>query len=395
MVSGFDRYFQLARCLRDEDLRADRQPEHTQIDLEMSYVSVDDIFAVVEGLMEHLFKRVLDTGISIPFERLTYREAMDRYGIDKPDLRFGLEIIDLGDIFTQSGFRIFADALKEGGVVRGIKFPGGAGYSRKQVDGLTDIVRNAGGKGLAYIARTGEGIRSSIAKNLSEGELNKIYERAGLEIGDILFMVADGWKTACACLGALRNELGKTLKDEYRAKWAFLWVKEFPLFEYSKDTHKFEAMHNIVSSPHDEDMSMLDEGFGSTLALDDGNHPWARIRANQYDLVLNGVEIASGGIRNHDRAIQEKVLKVLGIDSERAERMFGFLLRALEYGAPPHGGIAPGFDRIVALMTESESLRDVIAFPKTTAAQSLMDGSPAEVEPQQLEELGISIVEQD
>ncbi|MEE9554571.1 MAG: aspartate--tRNA ligase [candidate division Zixibacteria bacterium] len=391
MVSGFDRYFQLARCLRDEDLRADRQPEHTQIDMEMSYVTVDDIFEIVENMMSHLFKSVLGDDIAFPFERLSYREVMDRYGIDKPDLRFGLEIIDLGDVLATTEFRIFSETLKKCGVVRGIKYPGGAGLSRKQIDNLTEIVKEAGAKGLAYIARTEEGVRSSVAKNLSKAELNGIYETTGLEIGDILFIVADEWKTACDCLGILRKELGKSLRDEFKTKWAFLWVEDFPLFEYKKDTGRFDAMHNIVSSPFKKDSELLDSGFESELKPDDPNHPWARIRANQYDLVLNGVEIASGGIRIHDRAVQEKVLKVLGIDAQRAEKMFGFLLNALEYGAPPHGGIAPGFDRIVALMTDSDSLRDVIAFPKTTAAQSLMDGSPAEVDQNQLTELGIRI----
>ena len=391
MISGFDRYFQMARCLRDEDLRADRQPEHTQIDMEMSYVTVDDIFNVIENLMTHLFKTVLGDEIIVPFKRMTYHEVMDRYGIDKPDLRFGLEIVDLGDILAGTEFKIFSETLKKGGVVRGIKLPGGASLSRKQIDGLTEIIKSAGGKGLAYIARTEEGVRSTVAKNLRESELDGIYAKTDLKTGDILFIVADAWKAACDCLGTLRKELGKSLSGEYATKWAFLWVEEFPLFEYKADIGRFDAMHNIVSSPRDKDMGLLDDGFKSDRPLEDPAHPWAIIRANQYDLVLNGVEIASGGIRIHDRAMQEQVLRVLGIDSERADKMFGFLLNALEYGAPPHGGIAPGFDRIVALMTDSDSLRDVIAFPKTTAAQSLMDGSPAEVDPNQLIELGIAI----
>ncbi len=391
MIAGFDRYYQLARCLRDEDLRADRQPEHTQIDMEMSYVTVDDIFEIVENMMRHLFKSVLGDDFALPFKRLKYREVMDRYGIDKPDLRFGLEIVDLGEVLAGTEFRIFSETLKKGGVVRGIKYPGGSGLSRKQIDNLTEIVKSAGGKGLAYIARTEEGVRSTVAKNLAEAELNGIYEKTDLKVGDILFIVADEWKTACDCLGVLRKELGNSSKDEYKEKWAFLWVEEFPLFEYKVDIARFDATHNIVSSPYKEDIDLLDRGFTSELSLNDQDHPWSKIRANQYDLVLNGVEIASGGIRIHNRAIQEKVLKVLGIDAQRAEKMFGFLLNALEFGAPPHGGIAPGFDRIVALMTDSDSLRDVIAFPKTTAAQSLMDGSPAEVDPNQLIELGIQI----
>jgi aspartyl-tRNA synthetase len=395
MISGFDRYFQLARCLRDEDLRADRQPEHTQIDMEMSYVSMDDVFGVVEGMMRHLFKEVLDVEVPIPFPRFTYQEVMDKYGSDKPDLRFGMEIVDLTNIFAGSGFRVFAETVERGGIVRGIKFPGGASLSRKQIDGLAETVKEAGAKGLAYIALTEDGLRSPLAKNLRKDEIDSALVRADITKGDILFIIADSWKTTCDSLNALRRTLGKDSPGNASVKWAFLWVCQFPLFEYNKDTGRFDAMHNIVTSPTLEDISKLNEGFKSDLPLSHPGHPWANVRANQYDLVLNGVEIASGGIRIHNRDIQEKVLSVLGIDPERAEKMFGFLLRALEYGAPPHGGIAPGFDRIVALMTGSDSIRDVIAFPKTTAAQSLMDGSPSEVDPAQLDELGLEIKSSD
>ncbi len=395
MVSGFDRYFQMARCLRDEDLRADRQPEHTQIDMEMSYVNADDIFRVVEGMMRDLFKTVLGDDITIPFERFTYREVLDRYGSDKPDVRFGLEIVDLSAEFAGTEFGVFSDVLASGGVIRGINHKGGVSISRRQIDNLTEIVRQAGGKGLSFIGRTEDGLRSPVAKNLDEAEIRRVSEKAGLDVGDILFIVADKRGVVCDALGAVRKELGKSLLSAGDTRWAFLWVYEFPLLEYNPESRRFDAMHNIVSSPYKEDMAGLDSGFKSDLELSDPAHPWANIRANQYDLVLNGVEIASGGIRIHDRAVQEKVLEIMGIDSARADKMFGFLLRALQYGAPPHGGIAPGFDRIIALMTGSESLRDVIAFPKTTAAQSLMDGSPAEVDPQQLDELGICIKDED
>lgn len=398
MVSGFDRYFQLARCLRDEDLRADRQPEHTQIDMEMSYVTIDDVFGVVEEMMRRLFKNVLDEDVKIPFERFSYQQVMDRYGSDKPDIRYSLEIVDLSEQLRDTAFRVFADTLNSGGVVRGINFKGGAVLSRKQIDNLTETARQGGAKGLAYIALTDDGVKSSVAKNLSELELAACLMKAKMEKGDMLLMVADKWKVVCDSLGILRRRLGKELLKNSPVKppnWGFLWVTDFPLFEYNKDIGRFDAMHNIVTSPRKDDMAKLDEGFKSTLPKEDPQHPWAQIRANQYDLVLNGVEIASGGIRIHDRQAQEKVLSILGIDSERADKMFGFLLRALEYGAPPHGGIAPGLDRIVAIMTGSDSIRDVIAFPKTTAAQSLMDGSPAEVDPAQLKELGLSIREFD
>lgn len=391
MISGFDRYYQLARCLRDEDLRADRQPEHTQIDMEMSYVVQDDVFEVVEGMMTHLFEKVLGDKIETPFPRLTYREVMDKYGIDKPDLRVELQITDLTDIFSDCEFKVFVDAIGRGGVIRGIKYKGGAGISRKRIDELTEIARNKGAGGLAYLLNKEDGIKSPAAKFLKPKEIKRALEKAQIEIGDALLIVADQWKITCDSLGALRIKIIEDLPETSKTKWAFLWVCDFPLFEYNSDMGRFDAMHNIVTSPHKEDIGLLESGATTDKKPEDPDHPWALARGNQYDLVLNGVEIASGGIRIHNREMQEKILSILGIDKQRADRMFGFLLKALEYGAPPHGGIAPGFDRIVALMTGSDSIRDVIAFPKTTAAQSLMDNAPSEIEPAQLDELGIEI----
>jgi aspartyl-tRNA synthetase len=392
MVSGFDKYFQLARCLRDEDLRADRQPEHTQIDMEMSFVTKDDVFAVVEGMMVHIFQKVLGIKIKTPFRRYTYQEAMNRWGIDKPDFRFGMELVDISKLVSECDFRVFSDTVKKGGVVAAICLKGGGDYSRKQVDELTDWVKNLGAGGLAYILRHKEGDKSPIMKFIGEDLKDRICEKVGAESGDAVFIISDKKIKAESILGQLRLQLGKkhSLIDE--KKWEFLWVVDFPLFEYNEEENRLDAMHNIVSAPMEEDMHLFDEAEKTDLYISDVNHPLRKIRAEQYDLVLNGVELASGGIRNHRRQIQQKILNILGLSDERAEKMFGFLLKALEYGAPPHGGIAAGLDRIVALMTGRTSIRDVIAFPKSTTAASLMDGAPSDVDPEQLKELGLQII---
>ncbi len=390
MVSGFDKYFQIARCLRDEDLRADRQPEHTQIDLEMSFVTPDDVFAVIEGLMSSIFKEILNVSIKTPFPRHTYQECMNRWGIDKPELRFGMEIVDLTNVVKDSGFDVFTKNIKQGGVVKGIVLKGGAEYSRKQLDDLTDKAKEFGAKGLAYILRTESEDKSPLTKFIGEGVKDALCQAAKVEKGEALFIVADRKIVTEQILGQLRLFLGRQHQLIDKSRWEFLWVTEFPLFHYNEENNCFEAMHNIVSHPHYDDLPLVEKGFKeSDYAQPD--HPWKKARAMQYDLVINGWEIASGGQRINKRDLQQKILNILGINNERAERMFGFLLRAFEYGAPPHAGIAAGLDRLVALMTGAESIRDVIAFPKTANAISPMDGSPTEIDQDQLDELGLIV----
>jgi aspartyl-tRNA synthetase len=391
MVSGFDRYFQIARCLRDEDLRADRQPEHTQIDVEMSFVTEEEVFGTIERMLAFCFHRAAGIVLAPPFPRLTYHEAMSRYGSDKPDTRFGLELFDASAVFAQTEFATFAATLKSGGSVRGLTLPEGASLSRRDFDALTLLAKETGARGLVWLARQADGVRGSATKFLSAAELERLWEVAACREGDVVLLVADQHQTALQTLGRLRLHLGRSRGLAGASKWNFLWVKEFPLFEYNPERGGYDAMHNIVSSPLTADRELLEAGFVSTVAPGHADHPWSRIRANQYDLVLNGSELASGGIRINQRPIQQKVLNVLGIDDSRAERMFGFLLEALEFGAPPHGGIALGLDRVVALLSGTDSIREVIAFPKTAQAQSLMDGSPTFLDPEQLAELGLVV----
>lgn len=392
MISGFDKYFQLARCLRDEDLRADRQPEHTQIDVEMSYVTPDDVFVAMEAMMSDVFQKVLGVTLKTPFPRYTYEDVMSRWGIDKPDLRFGMEIVDLTDLVRNCSFKVFADNIASGGVVKAIVAPGTGSYSRKQIDALTAVAKEHGAGGLAYVLKTDSETKSPIAKFLGDDLVAKLCDHCGVNSGDGLFIISDRPLRAESVLGQLRLHFRNELKlIGGKREYEFLWVTKFPLFEYDEESGQFIAMHNIVSHPIDEDLALIDEGRTTSLPGTDVNHPWRRARADQYDLVVNGWEIGSGGRRINRRDLQEKILAVLGIDQERADRMFGFLLRALEYGAPPHAGIALGLDRIVALMAGTDSIRDVIAFPKTANAISLMDSAPSPIEPEQLDELGITL----
>jgi len=395
MVSGFDKYFQIARCLRDEDLRSDRQPEHTQIDMEMSFATPEDVFEVIEGMMADLFGSVLDITVTTPFPRFTFDEVMNRWGIDKPDHRFGMEIVDLSAAVADCDFKVFADNVKKGGVVKGIVLKGGGGMSRKQIDTLTEKAKEFGAGGLAYVLRTENEDKSPILKFIGEAVKDKLCELAAVKTGDALFIISDQRLKTETILGQLRLHLGREHDLIDRSQYKFLWVTDFPLLDYDAEAHRWEAMHNIVSHPHEADVPLIEEGFNSQVPGTDLNHPWRKARAMQYDLVLNGVELASGGQRINRRELQASILKILGIDDERADRMFGFLLRALEYGAPPHAGIAIGLDRLVAIMAGLDSIRDVIAFPKTANAQSLMDGAPSAVEPEQLAELGLALVRKD
>ena len=376
MVSGMNKYFQLARCLRDEDLRADRQPEHTQIDIEMAFVTEDEVFAVIEGLFSHVFKSCIGVELPLPFLRLSYREAMDRFGTDKPDMRFDLELRDVSDAAGRTEFSVFKNALAHGGAVKAIRVPDGATKSRKEIDELEAAARTYGAKGLAWTKIAAVGPEGGIAKFLG----TEIPEALGAKRGDLLLFVADAWPIACKALGAVRNVLGQPLVEGKSREFRFLWVREFPLFEFNPERGRWEAAHHIFSMPMEEHLQYLETDPG-------------KVHAHLYDLVANGIELASGSIRIHRRDIQERVMQVLGITREDAERRFGFLLEAFQYGAPPHGGIAPGLDRLIMLMSGRTSLRDVIAFPKTARATSLMDQAPAEVDPEDLEALHIRIVE--
>ncbi len=379
MVAGFDRYFQIVRCFRDEDLRGDRQPEFTQIDIEMSFVDENDVMDLAESLTVHLFKDILNLNAPRPFPKLTYQEAIDRYGTDKPDTRFGFEIVDLKAPALASEFQVFRNVLDAGGQVRGINARGCAGLSRKQIDDLGALAGQFGAKGLAWIKVTDKGLESSIVKFFPEAAQNQIRKALDAAPGDLLLFVADQPDIVAQALGNLRLELARRLNLIHNDEYRFLWVTRFPLVEWDEAEKRFVAVHHPFTSPLEADLDNLE------------SNP-AAVRARAYDLVLNGNEIAGGSVRIHRRDIQERIFQLLGIPSGEAEAKFGFLLNAFRYGAPPHGGIAFGYDRLIALMAGVEFIRDVIAFPKTNTAASLMDGAPSEVDPTQLRELGLRLL---
>jgi len=381
MIAGYDRYVQIARCFRDEDLRADRQPEFTQLDLEMAFVDADDVMGMIDGLVARLAKELLGIDLELPLPRMTYDEAMERFGHDAPDLRFGMELVDVSDLAAETDFRVFRGAVDAGGKVRGINAKAAAdNYSRKGIDELTSyVIGDFGAKGLAWF-KVGEGLRlaSPIAKNFSDDLLAKIAERMDAEPGDLLLFVADKWDVTCKALNGLRRRLASELKLYEPGQMHFSWVVEFPMFDYDEEEGGWTAMHHPFTAPRQQDLELLDD------------QP-EKCRAQAYDLVINGFEAGGGTVRIHDQKLQSQVFELLGIDAETAAERFGFLLEALQFGAPPHGGIALGLDRLVMLFGGLDNIRDCIAFPKTQRATDLMTGAPGEVDNKQLRELGVKI----
>lgn len=379
MVAGFEKYFQIARCFRDEDLRADRQPEFTQVDIETSFLTQEEVLEMNERLIQAVMKEVKGIDIPAPFQRMKYQEAMDRYGSDKPDVRFGLELVALNDVFEGCGFKVFADTVAQGKQVKSINIKGAADkYSRKDMDELTKFVGIYGAKGLAWLKVTEEGLNGPIAKFFDEALAAALIERMGAEVGDILVFVADKASVVAASLGALRTKLGQDLELIDESQFAFLWITDWPLFEYSEEDGRYYAAHHPFTRPFDEDISLMD------------TDP-AAVRAQAYDIVLNGYELGGGSLRIYERDLQEKMFELLGFSEEEAQAQFGFLLEAFEYGVPPHAGLAFGLDRFVMLLAGRHNLRDTIAFPKTASASCLMTEAPSEVSSEQLSELSLAI----
>lgn len=378
MVAGYDRYMQITKCFRDEDLRADRQPEFTQIDLEMSFVNVDDVLSINEGFVKKAFKEALGVDVETPFQRLTWQEAMDRFGSDKPDLRFGLELVNVSDLAGNSGFKVFSDAVKNGGSVRAVNAKGCAKFSRREIDSLVELVKTYKAKGMAWIAVEENELKSSFTKFLTEDEIKALLARTEAKPGDLICFVADKNKVVYDSLGALRLEIAKRLDLLDKKEFRFLWVTEFPLLEYSEEEQRWVAMHHPFTSPMDEDLQYLESDPG-------------RVRAKAYDIVLNGTELGGGSIRIHMQELQSRMFKLLGFTEEEAWAKFGYLLEAFRYGVPPHGGMAYGLDRMIMLMAGRDSIRDVIAFPKVQNASDLMTNAPDTVDLKQLQELHIAV----
>ena len=381
MISGFDKYFQIVKCFRDEDLRADRQPEFTQIDIEMSFVDEDDIIEANEGLIAHIFKATMDIDIPLPLKRLPYKEAMNRYGSDKPDTRFGLELVDVSDIVENTGFKVFSSVVKNGGSVRAINAKGCVDkFARREIDSLVDFVKIYGAKGMAWISMKEEGMQSPITKFFSDEELSALLERTDAKTGDIIFFVGDKDKVVYDSLGNLRLKLAEKLDLIDESVFDLLWVVDFPVFEYSEEEKRYTAMHHPFTSPKEEDVDKLESDPANAYS-------------KAYDIVLNGNEIGGGSIRIHSTEVQEKMLKALGFSQEEAWENFGFLLEALKYGAPPHGGIAFGLDRLAMLLLGRSSIRDVIAFPKVQNASCPLTSAPSKVSAKQLMELGLKVTD--
>ena len=389
MVAGVEKYFQIAKCFRDEDLRADRQPEFTQIDIEASFVTPDDIFSLTEGMLAAIFKVACKIDVKTPFDRLTYREAVSRYGSDKPDRRFGIELVDLSDDFRETGFKVFRGALDAGGVVKAINAKEFAGITIGQIDELSEIAKIFGAKGLAFIKIESSEWKSPIVKFFSDAEKAALQSKLKIQEGDCIFFAADKWEIACEVLGRIRlrvaeiqNLHGKAAKGQSGSDWDFLWVMDFPLLQWSAEENKWNAVHHPFTRPKTKDLALLDE------------KKFSEIRAEAYDVVLNGVEIGGGSMRIHEPQLQEKMFEALGVSAEDRQSLFGHLLRALRLGAPPHGGIALGLDRLVMLLCGEESIRDVMAFPKNNRGLDLMTQSPADVDPRQLRDLGIKLAKE-